>query len=613
MRTIGVVTVARSDYGIYPPILRKIQDEPDLELHLIVSGTHLERKFGETVKVIEGDGFKIGEQIKISYASDSPEGIARSMSDAVAGFAKSFSRSRPDILLVLGDRFEMHAAALAALPFNIPVAHIHGGELTQGAFDDALRHSITKLSHLHFVSTEDNAKRVIQMGEEAWRVTITGAPGLDNLKNIQLLEVDELKLRFNLKISNRFLLVTFHTVTLEYKKTEWHIKELLATLESMELPVIFTMPNADTNHQIIRREIENFVRKNSWAQVVENLGTQAYFSLMSLAAAMVGNSSSGIIESASFKLPVVNIGTRQEGRIRAQNVIDVNYSREKILEGIRKATSDEFRRSLKDIVNPYGIGNASEKILECLKQVTLNDRLICKQFNNLEFSMPVQLEKKPLCVILGGGGHARVLIDCLRESGIAQPFSILDSDSSKKGKELLGVPILGGDDLLPQLVGRGVTHFVVGLGSVGDHRPRQRLFELGLAHYLEPLTVIHPSAVCSKEAKIGRGSQLLPRSIVNAGSKIGENVIINSGAIVEHDCLIGDHAHIATGAKLASAVRVGTGAHIGIGATVRQKISIGEGAIVGAGAVVVKDVEAHTTVVGVPARIFREVQNNEHF
>lgn len=214
--------------------------------------------------------------------------------------------------------------------------------------------------------------------------------------------------------------------------------------------------------------------------------------------------------------------------------------------------------------------------------------------------------KNILCVILGGGGHARVLIDSLKESGVATPQAVLDSDRSKRGQELLGVPILGGDDFLPELARRGITHFVVGLGSTGDNEPRRRLFELGLSHKLQPLTVIHPSAICSKEAKVGRGSQLFPGCIVNAGVKLGENVIVNSGAIVEHDCVIEDHVHIATGAKLASTVYVGRGAHIGIGAAVRQKIKIGERALVGGGSVVVKDVPAHVVVVGSPARLLRE-------
>lgn len=207
-----------------------------------------------------------------------------------------------------------------------------------------------------------------------------------------------------------------------------------------------------------------------------------------------------------------------------------------------------------------------------------------------------------LCVILGGGGHARVLIDSLLSSGAATPVAALDRDRSLWGNRILGIPVTGSDDLIPEVVRQGVTHFVVGVGAVGDNEPRRRLFDLGRFHSLTALTVQHPSAVCSRWAKVGAGSVLFPLAIVNAGSIVGDNVIVNSGAIVEHDCEIGDHVHVATGARLTSATRVGTGAHIGAGATIRQGISIGEWAVVGAGAVVVADVPPRTTVVGVPAR-----------
>ena len=384
MRTIGIVTVGRSDYGIYRSILKQIASDPDLQLRLFVGGMHLSPRFGLTVKTIEADGYEICERVKMLVSSDTPEAISKSMGLGLIGFARAYRRSRPDILVVLGDRFEMHAAALAALPFNIPVAHIHGGELTQGAIDDALRHSMTKLSHLHFVSTKEYARRVAQLGEEKWRITVSGAPSLDNLKTMKLLNRPVLEKKLKIRLTPPPLLVTFHPVTLEYTKAAWQTGELLAALKTISLPVIFTLPNADTGGRVIRAMIKKYVKQSDSASICDNMGVQKYFSLMNLAAAMVGNSSSGIIEAPSLKLPVVNIGSRQGGRVRAKNVIDVGCRREKIEAGIRRAISDKFRSGLKGLVNPYGDGHAAERIVRRLKEVELNDRLIRKTFQDIK-------------------------------------------------------------------------------------------------------------------------------------------------------------------------------------------------------------------------------------
>jgi len=383
-RTIGVVTVARSDYGIYLPLLRRIQQDPDLKLHLIVSGMHLSPEFGLTAEVIENDGFEIGERVETLLSSDTPEGIAKSMGLGTIGFAQAYTRLRPDILVVLGDRFEMHAAAVAALPFKIPVAHIHGGELTQGAIDDALRHSMTKLSHLHFVSADVHAKRVIQLGEEPWRVVTCGALSLDNLSATRLLHRGEFADRFGMTLPEKFLLVTYHPVTLEYEQTQRQARELLAALDTIDLPALFTMPNADTEGRAIRRLIKEFLSKHPNSKGIENLGTQGYFSAMALATAMVGNSSSGIIEAASFSLPVVNVGNRQQGRMRGKNVIDVGSTCAEILSGIKRAISSEFRVSFGNVVNPYGKGHAAERIVDRLKTVKLTDKLLQERFYEME-------------------------------------------------------------------------------------------------------------------------------------------------------------------------------------------------------------------------------------
>jgi len=383
VRTIGVVSVGRSDYSYYLPILRRIQAEPELRLCLIVGGMHLSPEFGLTVKEIEVDGFLINERVEMLLSSDTPEGIAKSIGLGVISFGQVFAHQRLDLLLLLGDRFEMLAAATAMLPFAIPMAHIAGGEATEGLIDEAIRHSITKMSHLHFVSTARYRERVVQMGEEPWRVIVSGAPSLDNLREIPLLSFDETERRIGVTLKPAPVLVTFHPVTLEYGDTSVHITELLAALDDASLPVLFTYPNADTQGRIIIQQIDRYVSARNASHVVTNLGTQAYYSLLRYAAAMVGNSSSGIIEAASFELPVVNVGNRQKGRAHGRNVLDVPCERAAIVSGIRKAVDPEFRRSLAGLQNPYGNGSAAEKIVQVLRQTPLDRNLLVKTFYDM--------------------------------------------------------------------------------------------------------------------------------------------------------------------------------------------------------------------------------------
>ncbi|MFA6034203.1 MAG: UDP-N-acetylglucosamine 2-epimerase [Myxococcota bacterium] len=394
MRTIGVVTTSRADYGIYRPVLQKIRSDRSLALKLFVSGTHLSPAFGMTVSEIEADGYTVNERVKMPISSDSPLAVAKAMAMGTAGFARAFARSRLDILVVLGDRFEMHSAVVAALPFRIPVAHIHGGESTFGAIDESLRHSITKLSHLHFASTEVYARRIIQMGEEPWRVKVSGAPALDAVKSTKLLSASGMKSRFGLDFGRPLLLVTFHPATIEHDLAGKQAGELLAALEAIAMPVVFTMPNADTGGRVIRRMIEKWVATHPDAQKVENLGQKGYFSAMALSAAMVGNSSSGIIEAASFRLPVVNIGSRQDGRVRGLNVVDTGTGRGEILAGLKRALEPGFRKSQKALKNPYGDGRAAERIVRVLGNVRLDDRLIRKRFYDMpRLKQPTNLKE----------------------------------------------------------------------------------------------------------------------------------------------------------------------------------------------------------------------------
>lgn len=383
MRTIAVVTVGRSDFGIYLPVLRRIRDDPELSLHLIVAGAHLSPFHGATVAAIEMEGIEIADRVEMLVASDAAEAIGMSMGLGVLGFASALARARPDILLVLGDRFEMHAAALAALPLRIPVAHIAGGERSEGAFDESLRHSITKLSHIHFVSNLEAAKRVRQLGEDPARVIVTGLPSIDAIRETPLLTPEALEKAIGAPLHPAPLLVTFHPVTLEPEQASAQMDALLGALEEVGRPIVFTMPNADTANSAIRQRIVDFVSTHRSARVFEQLGAQAYFSLMAHAAAMVGNSSSGIIEAASFGLPVVNVGDRQRGRLRTTNVIDAPAERSAIVAAIARACAPDHRKRSRAIRNPYGDGHAADRIVSVLKRTELGRSLTMKVFHDM--------------------------------------------------------------------------------------------------------------------------------------------------------------------------------------------------------------------------------------
>ncbi len=391
MKRIAIVTVARSDYGVYRPLLRALDADPDFEPLLIVAGAHLAPTFGETAAEIEADGLRAAATLNFTQAGDSPLDVARAMGQGTQQFAEAYAQTQPDMIVVLGDRFEMHAAAVAAVPFLIPMIHIDGGALTLGAIDDAFRHAMTKLASLHFVETEAHATRVIQMGEEPWRVTVAGALGLDNLAAVQLLTPGQIQQRFGLPLppGRPPLLATFHPVTREFAETRDHMRAFLAAIEECGLPVVFTYPNADTGGRIIIEMIEAYVARREDAWAVPHLGTQGYFSLMALAAAMVGNSSSGLIEAASFELPVVNVGHRQDGRFAPPNVIATRSAKADILQGIREAVSPEFRAGLDSLVNPYGDGQAAARIISVLRQTDpKNPRLIRKSFHDLPPAAP---------------------------------------------------------------------------------------------------------------------------------------------------------------------------------------------------------------------------------
>lgn len=386
MRRICVITGTRAEYGLLYWVIKGIHDDPQLELQLIVTGMHLSPEFGLTVKEVEKDGFPIANRVEMLLSSDTETSIATSMGLGMIGFAKAYEKLRPDILVVLGDRFEIHAAVSAVIPFRIPVAHIHGGEITEGVMDDVFRHTITKMSHIHFPSTSIHAERIIQMGEQPENVFCFGAPGIDNIYKFPLLDKQQLAYELDLPMERKWGIITYHPVTLEKNSAKNHIEQLLyAIKEVTNIFWIFTFPNADTEGRIIMQAIEDYVKSNQVnSKIFSSLGQLRYLSMLKHAVAMVGNSSSGIIEAPSFELPVINIGDRQKGRVKEKNVIDVSKcEKNEILTAINEAISGDFRDSLRGLKNPYGNGNSSMQIVERLKFIKLDKHLIKKKFHEV--------------------------------------------------------------------------------------------------------------------------------------------------------------------------------------------------------------------------------------
>ena len=384
-RKVCVVSGSRADYGILFPILCELNLSDEIVLQLIVTGSHLSPEFGLTVNEIEDDGFEITKRIESLMSSDTPIGVTKSMGIGLIEFGSVFADLKPDFVLLLGDRFELLAAATAALVSPIPIIHVHGGETTLGAYDEAIRHSITKMSHVHFTATEDYRRRVIQLGETPERVFNSGAPGLDNLRLLEKIPKVDLEKKLGLLLNGRTLLVTWHPVTLEPGSSIPQFEEILEALDLCpEFNLIFTKANADNEGRKINQMIEEFVAKNSRrAVVVASMGRRFYWSMLKSVDCVLGNSSSGIIEAPSAGVPTVNIGVRQEGRIRAKSVVDCQPEAAKIRDVISTVTANKFRLSIDSSANPYDQGGASKIIKRVITDVN-PVTLIRKQFYDLQ-------------------------------------------------------------------------------------------------------------------------------------------------------------------------------------------------------------------------------------
>ncbi len=383
MRKICVVTGTRAEYGLLRWVMQGIKDDPDLMLQIIATGMHLSPEFGLTYREIEQDGFQIDRKVETLMSSDTPVGIAKSMGLGLVGFADALAELRPDLIVVLGDRFEIFAAVSAAMVARIPVAHLCGGEKTEGLIDEPIRHSITKMSHLHFVGAEEYRQRVIQLGEQPDTVFLVGGLGIDNIKRLKLLDRAELEASLGFKLGQKNLLITFHPVTLETATAADQMAELLAALAKLnDTKLIFTMPNADTDGRALIRMVEQFAAQHANAHFFTSLGQLRYLSCIAHFDGVVGNSSSGLAEVPSFKKGTINIGDRQRGRLQATSVINCEPTQLDIIAAMQRLYSADFKNRLSHVRNPYGEGGASESIIATIKSVAL-DNVLKKRFYDI--------------------------------------------------------------------------------------------------------------------------------------------------------------------------------------------------------------------------------------
>ena len=383
-RKVCIVTGSRAEYGLLKGVIEGVRDAPGLELQVIATGMHLSPEFGSTWREIAADGITIDERVEIRLSSDSAVGVSKAMGLGMIGFAEAYARLAPDIVVLLGDRFELLPAAAAAVVAAIPIAHIHGGETSEGAFDEAIRHSVTKMAHLHFVAAEPYRRRVIQLGEDPSRVFLVGGLGIDAMERVETMDRAELEESLGFQLGERSLLVTFHPPTIEGKDPLAQLEELLAALDSLgpDTHLLFTLPNADTGGRALIARIEAYAAERPNVHAVASLGQRRYFSALALVDGVIGNSSSGLLEAPSFKIGTLNIGDRQAGRLRAASVIDCAPQREAIEAALNHLFSAEFRDTLRTVRNPYGEGGASSRIVDVLSTADLTG-ILKKRFHDL--------------------------------------------------------------------------------------------------------------------------------------------------------------------------------------------------------------------------------------
>ena len=387
MKKIVILTATRAEYGLLMPIIKKLTDMQGIETKVAVTGAHLSPEFGMTVNEIERDGISIDKKIEILLSGDTSVSISKSMGLAMISFAEYFEESRPDALLVLGDRYETLAVCSVAANARIPIVHLYGGETTEGAVDEAVRHAITKMSYLHFTSTDDYRKRVIQLGEDPTRVFSTGAMGIENVLSIKRMDKKELEASLGCSLGEKYAVGTFHPVTLENASAEQQVDELIEAIRQFkDITFLFTKANADADGRVINKKLAEYATEADNVILVDSLGMVRYLSAISQAEFVIGNSSSGLIEVPSFQIPTINIGDRQKGRIQGETVINCAPDHDEIISALRKAMSEEFRDKIGNSINPYGDGKTSDKIVTVVKDFLINEKFnLKKKFYDVDF------------------------------------------------------------------------------------------------------------------------------------------------------------------------------------------------------------------------------------
>lgn len=379
IKKVLIISGTRSEYGLLKPVIESLEKNANLEIQLVVTGSHLEKIFGKTIKEIKKD-FKINEMLKLPLEKDTNEAMSVLIGNSIVGFTRIFNKLKPSLILILGDRIEIFGAAITAYYMNIPIAHLHGGDKSLGGhLDDSVRHAITKLSHIHLVATKQSAKRIIKTGEEPWRVYKVGAPGIDSILRKKLIPPAKIASKYKLDLSKPIILALQHSVTTEVEDASKQMRETMEAIKELGFQTVLIYPNADAGGRKMIKVIERY-KKYPFIKIYKSLPHIDYLGLMSVANVMAGNSSSGIIETPLFHLPVVNIGQRQQGRERSENIIDVNYNKEQIKRAIKKAIYDKnFKRKVKKSKNPYGDGKAGIRIARILSKIKIDKKLLQKK------------------------------------------------------------------------------------------------------------------------------------------------------------------------------------------------------------------------------------------